>query len=150
MYYKVFLSKEDGLTAVELILVIALISIVMLTLNSAFISGYRNYVLGNERAEIQRSARLINKVVNDNVRYAESIKIKNISRPSNESDFDEVIELESDASGRSRLIYNGRAITEYIITDINNISISSTSLEFNIEFINDSEMKINTLLNNMD
>ena len=150
MTYKMFLSKEDGLTAIELILVIAIISIVMLGLNSVFISGYRNYILGNERAEIQRSVRLIDKIVNDNIRYGESIKINNTSRPLNESSYDEVMELESDGSGKARLIYNGRTITDYIISDITNISILSSRMEFNLEFIDGSEMKINTLLNNMD
>jgi prepilin-type N-terminal cleavage/methylation domain-containing protein len=142
--------EYSNCAAVELILTIAIVSIVMLGLNSIFVSGYSNYILGNDKAEIQRSIRLIDKIVNDNIRYTESIKIKNNTRPFGESSYDEIFELESNSNGANKLIYNDRAITDHIISDITNINISSSSLEFKLEFIDGTEMRIKTLLNNME
>ena len=149
MNKNVFLIKEEGLTLLELLLVITIISIVILGLNSIFVSGYKSYTLGNERAEIQRSIRLIDKIVNNHLRYAESIKIKNISKPAGESTYEEVLELESNVDGKLRLKHNNRIITDYIIKDIKNINITSSRVKFALKFVDGTEMTINALLNNM-
>ncbi|MCF8002415.1 MAG: prepilin-type N-terminal cleavage/methylation domain-containing protein [Halanaerobiales bacterium] len=149
MNKNVFLIKEEGLTLLELLLVITIISIVILGLNSIFVSGYKSYTLGNERAEIQRSIRLIDKIVNNHLRYAESIKIKNISKPAGESTYEEVLELESNVDGKLRLKHNNRVITDYIIKDIKNINITSSRVKFALKFVDGTEMTINALLNNM-
>lgn len=143
------LKKEDGFTALELIIITAVVSIIALGLNSVIISGYNNYRLLNDRAEIQRSIRLLETIVNNNIRYAESIKIKNSVKPTGKADYDEVLELSEKKDDLHRILYNGRPITDNIVKNMSP-KLSNSELELEIEFSNNQLIIFYTILANID
>jgi len=143
------IKKENGFTLIEFLVVIAVIGIIGVGLNAAFISGYKFYRLGNDRAEIQRSIRLVETILNKNVKYAESIKVKNKKKPASESSFEEEIQLSSGSNGNYSLSHNGRIVTDEIIKEMNILSFTNTNLELKFIFIDDTEIIVSTLLNNL-
>jgi prepilin-type N-terminal cleavage/methylation domain-containing protein len=143
------LKKEKGFTAVELIIVIAVVSIIFLGLNSAIMSGYNNFRILNDRAEIQRSIRLIENIINNNIRYAESIKIKNSTRPAGNSNYDQVLELSEKKDDLHRILYNGRPITDNIVKNMSPM-LNNSRLDLEIEFSNNQVIRFYTILANID
>jgi len=145
-----FIKKDCGFTLIEVMTAAALTGIILTALVFVFISGYDSFIFGNERAEIQRSIRLIEDIVNKNMRYAGSIQIDSQKQPAGEASYDEIFELQQGSSGNYELIYNGRSITDEIISDLSVLTLNNSNLEIKFEFINGSEMRINTLLNNIN
>jgi len=144
------LKKQKGFTLLELMVSIVIISLVVLGLNTLFISGYNQYILGNDKAKIQRNIRLIDKIMNNNIRYGESIKVIDQTKPQGESIYDHVLELVEGGNNANTLLYNGRKVTDSVILDMTNIHITNTKLEITFEFIDGTEITMNTILNNID
>lgn len=142
-------KNDEGFTALELIIITAVVSIIVLGLNSVIMSGYNNYRLLNDRAEIQRSIRLLETIVNNNIRYAESIKIENSVRPVGKSDYDQLLELSQKKNALHRILYNGRPITDYIVKNMSP-KLSNSSLNLEIEFSNNQVIRFYTILANID
>ena len=143
------LKNKNGFTVVELLLVIAISGVIMMGLNLLFFSGYKSYNLGNNQAHIQRNIRLIETILNKQIKYADSIKIKNNKKPSDASNYKENIQLVSGNEGNYKLKYNGRTITEEIIKEMNIINFSNSNLKLKFTFTDNTEITFNILLNNL-
>lgn len=142
------LKNKNGFTVVELLLVIVISGIIMMGLNLLFFSGYKSYNLGNNQAHIQRNIRLIETILNKQIKYANSIKIKNEKKPPNASDYDN-IQLVSGNNGNYKLEYNGRTITEEIIKEMDIKNFSNSNLKLKFTFTDNTEITFNILLNNL-
>jgi len=88
--------------------------------------------------------------MNNNIRYGESIKVIDQTKPQGESIYDHVLELVEGGNNANTLLYNGRKVTDSVILDMTNIHITNTKLEITFEFIDGTEITMNTILNNID
>lgn len=145
------MKRDDGFTLVELLTVIAVSGILLTAIFSVLISGYENFKFGSNKAEIQSDIRLVENILQDELRNAVLLKIAS-SKPSPVSNNSNPIKNIDIKKGEDNLYYlnhNGRKITGNIFNDIS-ISIDNSLLNIKLFFDKRDNYQIKIVLNNLD
>ncbi len=139
------MKNNNGFTLVELLVVIAVSGILLTAVYFLLISGFNNFYLGTDRAKIQSDIRLVENILNNELRNVECIEIASLGEC---TDFDSSFILESEDGLLYFLNQNGRRITEDIFTNIYFEVKSNNIFELVLAFDKRELYKINMFLNN--
>lgn len=144
------MKRDAGFTLIELLTVIAVSGILLTAVFSILISGFGNFKLGSNKAEIQSDIRLVENILQNELRNVVLFKIAS-SEPPPVSNNDNSIKEIDIKKGEDNLYYfshNGRKVTGNIFNDI---SISKNKSLLNIELIFDKKdnYQIKISLNNL-
>lgn len=143
------MTKNNGFTLVELLVVIAIAGLLLTVVLSLLLSGFENFNLGTDRAEIQNDIRLVENIIHNELRNAMYVKIDDLG--SLEEDEDTTLENHTIEFKNGAFYQDDKKVTGDIFDEIEFKVINKNIFELSIYLKNrEKPYKIKMLINNFD
>lgn len=84
--YRMHLSTKNGVTLIELMIALGLLSVIMIIAGSMFMFGNSSFARGNNQYDIQSDARLASDYIQKQIRYAKTAQL--LTTPDDEDGYD--------------------------------------------------------------
>lgn len=124
-------SSQAGFTLVEIIVALAIGTIVILAGTQIFLSGNKTFYKGEERSQIQMNLRVASTKITDTLRYAEVLELLDDDIDKRDQEIsEELVKAKAKHTGNIKLIYIDN---EGYIKDENKNKIMDIKVSNNIE-----------------